>query len=74
MGRPRGRAKTARISVSFEPQVYAVLVDLAKHQDVPVAQVIRRAVAQLVAGQQVREAMSDQPRPSPRATAARAAL
>jgi hypothetical protein len=49
MGRPPGRSKTARISVSFEPLVYGVLVGLAKRQDVPVAQIIRRAVAQLVA-------------------------
>jgi len=49
MGRPPGRTKTARISVSFEPQVYGALVGLAKRQDVPVAQIIRRAVAQMVA-------------------------
>ena len=49
MARPRGRTKTARISVSFEPQVYGALVGLARRQDVPVAQIIRRAVAQLVA-------------------------
>jgi len=48
MGRPPGRTKTARISVSFEPQVYGALVGLARRQDVPVAQIIRRAVAQLV--------------------------
>jgi predicted DNA-binding ribbon-helix-helix protein len=49
MGRPPGRTKTARISVSFEPQVYGALVGLARREDVPVAQIIRRAVAQLVA-------------------------
>lgn len=48
MARPRGRTKTARISVSFEPQVYGALVGLARHQDVPVAQIIRRAVAKMV--------------------------
>lgn len=49
MGRPPGRTKTARISVSFEPDIYGALVVMAKRQDVPVAQIIRRAVAQLVA-------------------------
>ncbi len=49
MGRPPGRTKTARISVSFEPLVYGALVGLARRDDVPVAQIIRRAVAQLVA-------------------------
>jgi hypothetical protein len=48
MARPRGRVKTARISVSFEPQVYGALILLAKRQDVPVAQLIRRAVSRLV--------------------------
>jgi len=62
MGRPPGRTKTARISVSFEPQVYGALVGLAKRHDVPVAQIIRRAVAQLVAP----EAAPNGARPDPR--------
>jgi len=45
---PHGRIKKARISVSFEPHVYGALILLAKRQDIPVAQLIRRAVSQLV--------------------------
>jgi hypothetical protein len=48
MPRPRGRSKTARISVNFDPDVYGTLILLAKRQDVPVAQIIRHAVQHLI--------------------------
>ena len=34
--------------MSFEPHVYGALIPFAKRQDIPVAQLIRRAVSQLI--------------------------
>lgn len=59
MARPPGRTKTARISVSFEPQVYGALVLLAKRYDVPVAQIVRRAVSHLVSSREAAQADID---------------
>lgn len=44
MGRPRGRTKTARVTVNLDDRAYAVLATIAGRDDVPVGQVARRAV------------------------------
>jgi hypothetical protein len=44
MGRPRGRTKTARLTVNLEPREYDALRTLAREQDVPIAWLIRRSV------------------------------
>ena len=44
MARPRGRTKTARVTVNLDDQAYAVLLTLASREDAPVAQIARRAV------------------------------
>ena len=44
MARPRGRTKTARLTVNLEPREYASLLALARREDVPLAWLIRRAV------------------------------
>lgn len=49
MARPRGRTKTARLTVNLEPQEYASLQALARQADVPLAWLIRRAVTELLA-------------------------
>jgi hypothetical protein len=52
MPRPRGRHKTARITVNFEPHEFAVVLELARKQDVPVAWLIRRAVIDVISREQ----------------------
>ena len=49
MPRPRGRIKTARITVNLDDQAYAVLATIAGREDVPVGQVARRAVMDYLA-------------------------
>lgn len=44
MARPRGRIKTARVTVNLDDRAYAVLATIAGQEDVPVGQVARRAV------------------------------
>lgn len=49
MARPRGRTKTARVTINLDDQAYAVLVSIAGREDVPVGQVARRAVMDYLA-------------------------
>ena len=44
MARPRGRTKTARVTINLDDHAYALLLAVAGRDDVPVAQVARRAV------------------------------
>ena len=44
MARPRGRTKTARLTVNLDDRAYATLLAVAGREDVPVAQVARRAI------------------------------
>ena len=44
MPRPRGRTKTARVTVNLDDRAYAILATIAGREDVPVGQVARRAV------------------------------
>lgn len=48
MARPRLNRKIARISVSLEEQMYADVFALAQQNDVSVAWLIRKAVAELL--------------------------
>ena len=49
MPRPRGRIKTARVTVNLDDQAYVVLATIAGREDVPVGQVVRRAVMDYLA-------------------------
>jgi hypothetical protein len=49
MPRPRGRSKTARVTVNLDDRAYAVLATIAGREDVPVGQVARRAVMDYLA-------------------------
>jgi hypothetical protein len=53
MARPRGRTKTARLTVNLEPREYDDLCALAREQDVPLAWLIRRAVSAFLASRTV---------------------
>lgn len=44
MARPKGRTKTARVTINLDQHAYAVLLAIADHDDAPIAQVARRAV------------------------------
>ena len=44
MARPRGRTKTARLTVNLDDRAYSALCVVAGQQDVPIAQVARRAI------------------------------
>ena len=44
MPRPRGRIKTARVTVNLEDRAYSLLQTIADHEDAPVAQIARRAI------------------------------
>ena len=48
MARPRGKTKTARLTVGLDEQAYATLCHLAKEGDVPVAWHVRSAVSELI--------------------------
>ena len=52
MARPRGRTKTARVTVNLDDRAYAVLLTIASREDVPVGQVARRAVMDYLAQQE----------------------
>ena len=52
MPRPRGRTKTARVTVNLDDRAYAVLLAIAGSEDVPVGQVARRAVMNYIARQE----------------------
>jgi len=44
MVRPKGRTKTARVTINLDERAYALLLALADRDDAPVAQVARKAV------------------------------
>ncbi|MXX88731.1 MAG: hypothetical protein F4213_03410 [Boseongicola sp. SB0677_bin_26] len=44
MARPRGRIKTARVTVNLDDRAYSALQTIADHEDAPVAQIARRAI------------------------------
>lgn len=54
MARPRGRIKTARVTVNLEHQAYSALQTIADHEDAPVAQVARRAIMDFLAREDAR--------------------
>ena len=54
MARPRGRIKTARVTVNLEDQAYSALQTIADHEDAPVAQVARRAIMDFLAREDAR--------------------
>lgn len=49
MARPRGRTKTARVTINLDDRAYGVLTTIASNEDVPVGQVARRAVMDYLA-------------------------
>ena len=53
MARPRGRIKTARVTVNLDDRAYATLRAIADHEDAPVAQVARRAIMDFLAREEV---------------------
>ena len=54
MARPRGRIKTARVTVNLEDQAYSALQTIADQKDAPVAQVARRAIMDFLAREGIR--------------------
>jgi len=70
MARPRGRIKTARVTVNLDDRAYAVLLSIANGEDVPVGQVARRAVMDYLARQE--PSLNQSALPLIRSTAARA--
>ena len=44
MARPKGKQKTARVTINLDPHSYSVLVTVAKRNEAPVAQMARKAV------------------------------
>lgn len=54
MARPKGKTKTARLTVNLDEHAYSVLLSIAMRDDVPLAQVVRRAVADLVQREEAR--------------------
>ena len=52
MARPRGRVKTARVTVNLEERAYAALRAIAGQEDAPVAQVARQAIMDFLAGKE----------------------
>jgi len=70
MARPRGRIKTARVTVNLDNQAYAVLATLANREDVPVGQIARRAVMDYLAREE--PALKQSALPLIRSTAVRA--
>jgi len=59
MARPRGRKKIARITVNLEAQEYAALVALARAKDLPLAWLIRRAIANMITARSSSEVLPD---------------
>lgn len=48
MARPRGKRKSARLTVSLDERIYATLLAIARNEDVSVAWLARRAIQELV--------------------------
>lgn len=44
MARPRGRTKTARLTVNLDDRAYSALRAVAGREDIPISQVARRAI------------------------------
>ena len=44
MARPRGRTKTARLTVNLDDRAYSALRVVASREDMPISQVARRAI------------------------------
>ena len=44
MARPRGRIKTARLTVNLDDRAYSALRVVAGREDMPISQVARRAI------------------------------
>ena len=44
MARPRGRSKTAHLTVNLDDSAYSALCAVADHEDMPASQVARRAI------------------------------
>ena len=49
MARPRGRTKTARLTVNLDDRAYLALCVVAGREDMPVSQVARRAIVDFLA-------------------------
>ena len=49
MARPRGRTKTARLTVNLDDRAYSALRVVAGREDMPVSQVARRAIVDFLA-------------------------
>ena len=58
MARPRGRQKTARLTVNLDDHVYGALVGIAASQDATLSWIVRRAVVDFIARE---SASNDQP-------------
>ena len=54
MPRPRGRIKTARVTVNLENHVYSALQTIADHEDAPIAQIARRAIMDFLAREEIK--------------------
>ena len=44
MARPRGRTKTARLTVNLDDRAYSALRVVAGREDMPISQIARRAI------------------------------
>ena len=64
MARPRGRTKTARLTVNLDDRAYAALLAVAGREDVPVAQVARRAIADFLSREEPASGQSKLPLPA----------
>lgn len=54
MARPKGKTKTARLTVNLDEHAYSVLLAIATRDDVPLAQVARRAVVDFIQREEAR--------------------
>ena len=54
MPRPRGRLKTARVTVNLEDHAYSVLQAIAVYEDAPIAQIARRAIMDFLAREETK--------------------
>jgi len=54
MVRPKGKSKTARLTVNLDEHAYSMLLAIATRDDVPLAQVARRAVVDFVQREEAR--------------------
>lgn len=52
MARPRGRTKTARLTVNLDEQAHAALLAIAHQEDASLAWVLRRAIMDFISRQE----------------------